>query len=134
MNAEGLKHSGERLSGDGAVLTPRPIWLSVQPVEQGGGRDALRVAVMVKGFTQVVEKLKTVFAIVDEFLFKNSGQGFAGTLGPFAADEAGDLENRLDHVLAARGEAGRKLRGGEGGQSLDVRPVFFYPAMQAIVQ
>src|SRR5215472_14051533 len=63
-DAEGLEHGSERLGGDGAFLIPGPIRLSVQPVEQGGGRDALGIAVVVEGLAQIVEKLQAVFAVV----------------------------------------------------------------------
>src|SRR5215469_2829903 len=89
---------------------------------------------MIEGFAQVVEELQGVFTVVSDLLFKDSGESLTGPSGPFAADEIGDLEQRLDHVLTARGEAGRKLFGSKRRQLFESHIVVFRPEVQDFPQ
>src|SRR5215471_8792762 len=143
-DVEGLKQEGQCLSCDGAFAIPRPVGLGVQPVEQGGGGDAFGIAVVGKGVAQIGEQPDAVPAVMGQLLFEESGQSFTGFHRPRSADLGCDLEQRLDHVQAARAQAGWKLLGRERiglvqclevllcpfEQCLDYRLGFFESAVQ----
>ena len=76
----------------------------VQPDEQAGGGEALGLAVVGEGFAQFIEQSFGVLALALCLVLEDEGEGFSGAFGPVTGEEACDLEQRLEEVLAAGAE------------------------------
>src|SRR5215471_17069432 len=101
-DVEGAKDVGQLVGGDGAFLVPGSVGVVVQPYEQAGGGDALGLAVVGEGFAQFKEQSEGVLALALHLVLEDGGEGVGGALGPVTGEEAGDVEQRLDEILAAR--------------------------------
>src|SRR5215470_19085477 len=110
-DVEGAEDVGQLVGGDEAFLVPGSVGLVVQPDEQAGGGDALGLAVVGEGFAQFIEQSFGVLAFALYLVLEDEGEGFGGAFGPASGEETGDLEQRLDEILAAGIElnSGRKV-------------------------
>ena len=100
-----------------AVLcSPGASGEGVQPVQHIGGREAVGVAVVGEAVAEVGQELQIETKIKKGLLVEDNGESLEGAAGPGAAEEAGELEERLDDVLLARGEVGWEGGTGHGGQ------------------
>ena len=104
IDIEGTQHVGQAVGGDGAFLIPGSVRVVVQPGEQTGGRDALRLAVVGESFAQFKEQIEEVLAFPVEMILEDFSQSSGHPPGPFLAKNFGDLEERLEQILAAGSE------------------------------
>ncbi|HLJ27651.1 MAG TPA: hypothetical protein VKY85_13145 [Candidatus Angelobacter sp.] len=74
----------------------------MQPVQQGGGGEAFGIAVMGEAVADVGQELQVGEEIEAGLEVEDDSEGLEGTARPGAAEQAGDLEERLDDVLLAR--------------------------------
>src|SRR5215468_10479291 len=58
---EGVQKTGEAASADGVVDVPGSRRAAVQPLEQDGSREALRIAVMGKAIAYIGQNLQALF-------------------------------------------------------------------------
>ena len=83
----------------------------VQPDEQAGGGEFFGLAVMGEVIAEFREHRQSLLAFALCLVLEDEGEGFGGASGPVTGEEAGDLKQRLEEILAAGIElnSGRKV-------------------------
>jgi hypothetical protein len=90
MNAEGVEEAGEGVGGEAAVRIPRTGGEGVNPLEEGGGGEAIRVAVVGEAIVDVGQELEVRLEIDGGLQVEDGGESFHGAVQPGASDQGGE--------------------------------------------